>query len=169
MQCRIFLAITLVLCILSGCKQQPRPAGLPTLYPCEITITQENQPLEEADVRLLLENGTTEWVTSGKTNARGVAKLSTQAHFAGAPAGTFKVLVSKNVPAPSKYPTPAKDASTEEWTEWRGKIVSETCPLIRHVKPEFDDAGQTPHSITISKGKNNAVFDVGEPIQEEIP
>ena len=168
MQFRIFLAVTLVLCLLSGCNRQKRPDGMPPLFPCDITITQDGKPLDEADVRLVLESGTTDWITAGKTNASGVAKLSTHAQFAGAPAGTFKVLVSKNVPAPSKYPMPAQDASPDEWSEWRGKVQLETCPLVRYVKPEYENANTTPHSITITKGKNTATFNVGEAIQEDI-
>jgi len=168
MQFRIYLALTLVLCLISGCKQKPRPDGFPDLYPCTITITQEGKPLEGADVRLMPESGTALWITAGKTNASGVAKLSTHADYVGAPAGTYKVLVSKYVTAPSQYPVPAKDASGDEVSAWRAKVAVEVCPVTRHVKPEFDDVKMTPHSITITKGSNKGTFDVGEAIQEEV-
>jgi hypothetical protein len=168
MQIRILIVVALVLCAFSGCSKEQRPAGLPALYSCQITITQGEQPLEGALVQLIPESGPSQWTMSGKTGSNGAAKITTHAKFAGAPEGTFKVLVSKTEAAPSKYPTPADNAPTEDWTAWRSAIMSEQCPLIRYVKPEYDNANTTPHSMTIVKGKNKATFDVGEAVEIEM-
>lgn len=164
---RIFLVLTLFLCILSGCSRQERPDGLPTLYPCTITVTQGGQPLEGALVRLVPESGSSGWTIGGKTKENGTAKIITHTDFAGAPAGVFKVLISKVEKAPSKYEQP-KDIHSQEWKEWFGKSSNEVLPTFRYVKAEFGDITKTPNSITIEKGKNNATFDVGEPIKEEV-
>ena len=167
MQIRIYLAITFVLCILSGCKQQKRPEGFPALFPCTVTVTQENKPLEGASVRLLPESGSFEWIIAGTTDASGTAKIFTHADFAGAPAGTFKVLISKNEMEPSKLVQP-KDKMSDEWKEWFAKWQEEKLATFRYVKPEYDNVKTTPHSITITKGNNKGTFDVGEAIQEEV-
>jgi len=167
MQPRIFIVVMFGLCILSGCEQKKRPDGMPALFPCSITVTQKDQPLEGALVRLMPESGSFEWTIGGKSDASGVAKITTHGEYAGAPAGTFKVLVSKIEKQPSAYEQP-KDNMSDEWKEWFAKSANEKLPTFRYVKAEFDDAKKTSHSITITKGKNNAAFDVGEPIKEEV-
>ena len=164
MQYRIFFLALLTVSVL-GCGKVQRPVGLPDLSPCEITITQGGKPLEGADVRLVPESGKTEWITAGKTDAYGVARVSTHAKFAGAPEGTFKVLVSKLEQTPSQVPKPAKNAPDAEWVKWRELSGAEQRPLIRYVKPEYDDVKTSPHDITIAKGKNRQTFDVGEPVE----
>ena len=165
MPIRLFIITLFAVSIFSGCSKEQRPAGLPPLFPCKIMITQGNKPLEGALVQLVPESGTFQWTISGKTDSSGVAKLSTHAKFSGAPAGTFKVLVSKTEASPSKYPVPADNAPVEEWTEYRGQISMEHRPLIQYVKPEYEDISSTPHSILITKGKNRQTFDVGEPVE----
>ena len=168
MQTRILLALTLVLCVLSGCQGEKRPDGLPELFPCVITIIQGGQPLEGADIRLVPEDRQLGWTSNGKTDASGKAKISTHTGFAGAPAGTFKVLVSKMEMSPSQVPEITKDASPAERAEYANKISAEKRIRYTLVKREFDDVKATPHSITIAIGKNEATFDVGEAIKEEM-
>jgi len=166
MQTKLLIITLLAVCVLSGCGGPARPAGLPTLYSCEITITQGGQPFEGALVRLLPDSGTFEWVISGNTDSSGIAKLVTHAKYPGAPEGTFKVLVSKTQLTPSKYPQPDDSAPQSEWEQWKEQAGSEKRQKVRYVKPEYDNVKTTPHSITITKGKNQQTFDVGEAIKE---
>ncbi|MCL2305552.1 MAG: hypothetical protein FWC43_09435 [Planctomycetaceae bacterium] len=163
----VFFSLALVMCVLTGCPK-PRPDGLPELFSCTITIIQGGQPLEGAAVRLVLEGGRSDWTVNGRTDAKGVARISTHTGFAGAPAGTFKVLVSKTDMSPSQIPELAKDATPAERAAHADKVSTEKRVKYNFVKPEFDDAKQTPHTITIAKGKNEATFDVGEAIKEVI-
>jgi len=165
MQIRLFIITLLAVCTFSGCGKEQRPAGFPPLYPCQITITQGEQPLEDALVRLLPESGSFAWGITGKTDAHGTAKISTHTNYPGAPEGTFKVCVSKIYETPSAFPQPAKDAPYEDWEAWRGQTNSEQRPKYQLVKPEYDDVKLTPHSISITKGKNKAAFDVGEAVR----
>jgi len=162
MQIRIFIVTVLAVCVFAGCGGPPRPAGLPPLFPCDITIIQEGQPLEGALVRLIPESGVSEWAISGKTNANGVAIIST-ALFRGAPEGTFKVLVSKTDVTPSQHTEP-EDINSPEWEGWNALVVTERRHTVMFVKPEYDQVRTTPHSITITKGRNQQTFDVGEPV-----
>jgi len=156
-------------CLPSGCNKGPqKPSGLPELFPCQITITQEGTLLEGAAVVLFPKSGGSNgWNTEGVTNAKGVAELKTHLEFKGAPAGDYVVLVTKTELSPSAWPIdPPKDPVEKE--EWYNGKAAEKRINYRFIKPEFGDAKKTPHSITITKGKNEATFDVGEPIKEEI-
>ena len=159
MQIRILIVAALVLSVFSGCGGPQRPDGLPTLYPCELTITQSGNPLEGASVRLVRETGTNDWAITGRTDANGVVKIFTH-DFAGAPEGTFKVLVSKTALTESNIPKPAEGASMDEWNQYQESKTS-----VSYVKPEYDSVKTSPHSITIVQGKNKETFDVGEPVE----
>jgi len=165
MQIRRLIGAALVLCAFSGCGGSERPDGLPPLHPCEITITQGGNPLGGASVRLVRDDGTSAWPITGRTDSSGVAKITSHAQFAGAPEGTFKVLVSKTEMEPSKYTQPAKDAPQAEWDEYLGATTTEVRRRIAYVEPQYDDVKAAPHSITIVKGKNKATFDVGEAVE----
>ena len=168
MQVRLFIIVLLAASVFSGCEKAQRPDGFPALFPCKITITQGGQPLEGAFVRLMPEDKAFQWTISGKTGANGVANISTHTNYPGAPEGTFKVCVSKVQETPSQFPPPAKDAPYEDWEAWRGHTNSEYCPKYNLIKPEYDNDAETPHSITIGKGKNSQTFDVGESVKIEI-
>jgi len=168
MQIRTFIISLLAVCIFVGCGGPPRPAGMPPLFPCEITITQEGQPLENAFVQLVPEDGSSGWSIAGHTNANGVARILTHAQFPGAPEGTFKVLVSKTEHTLSSLPPEPADVHSREWEQWYELAQNERLPKFAIVQPKYDDIRATPHSITITQGRNQATFDVGEPVRIEI-
>ncbi|MCL2304602.1 MAG: hypothetical protein FWC43_04595 [Planctomycetaceae bacterium] len=143
---------------------------MPELFSCKITITQGGQPLQDALVDLAPEEAALGWTITGITDAKGIATIKTQGIYDGVPAGAYKVCVSKAESAPSKFPPPTESATAAPaaWDEWRRNVETEIVPRYSLVKPEYNDKTQTPHSITVTKGKNNATFDVGEAIKEEI-
>jgi len=163
MQIRTTFITLLAVFLFIGCSKTQRPAGFPDLYPCEITITQEGQPLEGATVRLIPVEKF-EWIITGTTNTSGIAKIYTyHGDFLGAPAGTFKVCVSKTSIALPDAPKPSDDdaAGLMEWNA----LPRTTFKLV---EPEYENESQTPHSITVSKGKNRETFDVGKAVKIEI-
>lgn len=93
----ICFALIFSACLIAtnGCSREKRPDGLPVLYPCTITLKQENSPA--ADVKISLYDGavSNKWTVSGITDSSGVAKMQTHGQFAGAPSGVFKVVLSK--------------------------------------------------------------------------
>ena len=141
---------------------------MPDLYSCNITITQGGVPLEGALVKLEpKQGGSIGWNSDGKTDTKGIAHVATGIDFKGVPLGEYVVRVSKTEISPSEFPDiPPKDPA--EYDKWRTGVQNEKRITYNLVKPEFNDAKMTPHSITITKGKNEAAFDVGEPIKEEI-
>jgi len=145
---------------------------MPDLHPCQITITQEDVPLEGASVTLFPKTGGSNgWNTVGLTNANGVAEMKTHNDFKGAPAGEYVVMVTKTERSHGSVPDEPPYSHKEnpmEYEKWLQAKNAEKRITYRLVKPEFNDANKTPHTITITKGKNEAAFDVGEPIKEEM-
>ena len=96
----------------SGCSRQLRPADLPKLYPCKITILdKEGNPLPNVLVSVSPENPNADdphskWGASGSTNESGVANIKTTGKYPGLLTGKFRItlwlcedVVSKTVDA----------------------------------------------------------------------
>ena len=144
---------------MTGCSHRPVHEGLPNLSSCSITITQAGQPLEGAVVTLTPKEGNAQWIVGGRTDVKGVAKILTQMKYSGAPAGNYKVRISKTV---TEFGPPAPPKSEDQ----EGDTPSTTFTLI---PLKFDDVRETPHEITITDGgKNTAAFDVGAAVREKI-
>ena len=142
-----------VLFCLTACRSEPRPAGLPKLYPATITFMQEGQPLVEATVTLIAQDATiAKWVVGGITDAKGVLQVKTHAKFVGAPAGKFKITVSKT------------EISHEEAAQL-GNVNTSVTHYVDLVAPKFQTAESTSLEIEITAGKNSATFDLGEPVR----
>lgn len=162
----VFLVLGFVLH--GGCDRGPaKPKNMPELFPCRITITQAGNPLEGAAVVLAPMSGNTAWISQGATDAQGVAEIKTHVDFKGVPEGEYAVRVSKVEMTPSAVSDKAP-TDPVEYVEWDKVKRTEKRLTYRYVKPEFDDSKKTPHKITITQGKNEATFDVGEPIKEEV-
>ncbi|MDR1478669.1 MAG: carboxypeptidase-like regulatory domain-containing protein [Planctomycetaceae bacterium] len=147
--------IPLLFCvILIGCSRNvPRPSDLPALNPCKITITQGNNPLNEADVEVVANDPTTKYRTaSGVTNNSGIANLLTYG-FSGVPVGTYKVLVKKTV----------LEGASEQTDESGVKQVSGGKDY-NLVNKKYQNENTTDLEIKIKNGQNEFSFDVGEPV-----
>ena len=133
-----------------GCHAN-KPDDIPNLYPCHITISQDGTPLANASVtlylaqRLVTENSQV-WLPLGTTDGNGVATIYTNARYAGAPAGQYKVLVNKIEATES-----ADDTMPTEY-----RLIA-----AAYGKPE-----ETSLEIEIKKGKNKFTFDVGPAVKE---
>lgn len=161
------LAIFLVLFSVGGCapKGPVRPDGLPTLFPCEITITQEDKPLVGALVELRNKSQPSSWATDGVTDENGVAKIKINGTFPGAPEGEYQVLVTKSELSPSKLPeTPPTDPI--ELGKWNQARSLEPRDVFRLVEAQYGDSQKSPHSVTVSKDGGKGAFDVGKAIRE---
>ncbi len=78
-----------------GCSGKKRPENLPELYNVKVKVTQGGAPLADASLNMIAADGSGGWSVGGKTDANGVASLTTHGDFKGAPAGTYKVGVVK--------------------------------------------------------------------------
>jgi hypothetical protein len=131
----------------------------PELYPCSITITQENQPLADALVELIpLDQTNWKWRTSAVTNASGTVVLLTYG-FPGSLSGTFKVVITKNIDSDFVY----EDGADEEKTLAGYNTYS-------MVEKQYSHAETTPHTIEIIPNKKGITMtlDVGKAVKERL-
>ena len=95
---KLSLAFALLFCValFSGCGPA-RPEGMPVLVSCILTIEYEDgTPVAGALVTLVHDDpALRQWAIGGSTNSSGVVAIATNTDWAGAPAGSYKVVVSK--------------------------------------------------------------------------
>ena len=154
----LFVILAFFLC--SGCSDGNRPADLPRLFPVTLHIQLDGQPLPEALVLLHSENEKiSKWTVGGYTDADGKTFLVTHGQFRGAPAGRFKVCVSKQGAPPEIQEL--FDANRNSMAPSNLAIdMSMTMPKqIEHVDSLFRSPESTPLEIEISpKGKKTVTF-----------
>ncbi|MDR0871034.1 MAG: hypothetical protein LBN39_09615 [Planctomycetaceae bacterium] len=158
--CTIFSGLFL------GCAK-PHPAGLPQLVPCTVKIVDGSQPLAEVDVGLLREEGQSGWSLGGISDSTGTVKLRTIfASFEGngVPAGTYRVLLNKQVDVPPELTLSETDSlklSPAELTKWnakREKYIKE-----HQILPTtFSDPDATPIKLTVSETTGSQIIDVAK-------
>ena len=91
-----FLCFFIAFAVISGCKSDHRPAGLPKLMPCEITVIDvDGTPLTGAGVTLEAVDNDIPWAAIGTTDENGVASIAVNNQYKGAPAGKYKVVLNK--------------------------------------------------------------------------
>ena len=147
MQNKLFYIIPLVLAtFLCGCSDPSRPDNLPTLYPVTLTIMLDGQPLEGAMVVLYAEDPAIEnWTVGGYTDAQGKAIIVTHSQFRGAPAGKFKVCVSKEE-------LPDESTLEEEMmlaTYTAAPSTGTMRTIIHHVAPLFGQRETTTLAVEV--------------------
>lgn len=156
--------------ILSGCGDRQRPEGMPDLYPCMITITQDGVPLSKASVTLISESpDLAEWASGGITDESGRCDINTRGKYRGCPAGIFKVTVKKIESDPSMLPSVRPENITaEQWSVMRSK-EAEKLNEYQLVEHKYTLPTTTDLNMEILMGKNSATFDVGKPVRKKIP
>ncbi|MDD3589010.1 MAG: hypothetical protein PHO46_01875 [Thermoguttaceae bacterium] len=158
----VVLTVVMLTCCVS-CKEERKPDGMPDLYPCTVKLTQEGQPLEGAFILCQSDDAQLiRWAVTGQTGADGVAKIFTMGKFAGAPAGTFAVVVTKEESEGGS--APSEDDMTEMKSGGFGGDVYSLVSLDQTAKET------TPHKITVEAGGKNAFeFDCGEKVRVKRP
>ena len=76
-----------------------------------------------------------QWAIGGATNASGVATITTNGNFIGAPAGKYKVVVRKT-----------ELITVNEKDEWGEPVTERTLSLLAD---EFSNSGRTPLSLEV--------------------
>lgn len=154
------LPLILLSCVLTSCSRGPqRPDGMPNLYPVKITILQENRNLEGASVILLRQDGPTKWVAGGRTDINGSCDIRTQSFFRGAPAGIYKVMISKELEEGGDDPNNA--APDPSGTRKPGDFFD-------LVDLKFKSDRTTDLEAVVKEKKNSFTFDVGKPIKMKV-
>lgn len=92
------LFLTLTLSVFSGCGGQKLPDGFPKVYQVTVNVVQDGKPLEGANVLFYAEDeANSRWGIGGCTDATGNAIMAVNGKYKGAPAGKYKVTVTKIV------------------------------------------------------------------------
>ena len=158
-----FYALTIILIFLGcgGCSNDNRPKDLPRLYPVTLTITQDDQPLDNALVLLYAENeADAKWTVGSRTDAQGKAIIMTHGQFRGSPAGKFKVCVMKSeadTGTDASSPAPLSVYGDTNTRSVMPKVTSLVAPL-------FTDPKSTPLEIEVPpKGTTSLTLSVHKP------
>ena len=154
-----FVAAILCLCaIVCGCSKGPKkPADLPKLNPTSATVTYDDgTPIENATVALLSsDTGGRTWNLTGVTDATGKIIFKTDGNWDGAPAGEYRVIVTKEI------------SEMEKSNEVGG---SETLKgITRYVDQKYNNPNTSGLTATVTDGQENTFeFKVGEKIEENV-
>ncbi|MBQ9813272.1 MAG: hypothetical protein IJM54_08140 [Thermoguttaceae bacterium] len=150
------------LCVLlavasTSCKKEKRPDGMPDIYPCSLKIVQDSAPLADAQVSIVSSDPQImRFPCGGNTDANGIVELKTMG-FKGAPAGSFKVVVSK-IEATNR---PSSYEEAQQLQEQGAK--EESFDLVDR---KYADASTTPLSIEVQKSNPAPIeLDVGEAVR----
>ncbi|MDO4587444.1 MAG: hypothetical protein Q4C95_09120 [Planctomycetia bacterium] len=151
-----FIALMFGIIGFAGCKGQSRPADLPPLVPCVVSVIQDAKPLEGAIVNFVGADGSnSKYQATGVTNSEGKATLSTYG-YEGVPEGKYKVCIWKNL-----------TEGVEQIENADGEMVSTDGVEYRTVDMQYFSADSTPFEITVTgKEMEEKSFDVGESIKE---
>ncbi|MCL2742617.1 MAG: hypothetical protein FWE67_02075 [Planctomycetaceae bacterium] len=151
-----------VLLVIGGCSVEPTPDGFPKLYPVTVTIKQEGKELPGATVRLVPMYESNIWTTGAVTDSQGKAVLRTHGKYSGAPAGKFKVCVTKAVIEGRKLYSDMEKAENPKLKDTLGEEYYV-------IAKKYDEPANTPFEVEVVA--NNAVFefDIPETVKTIIP
>ena len=137
-----------------GCGDSARPKDLPSLYSCTVLVIQDGKPLEEARVELHSE-GEQKYVPTAYTDASGIAVMQTHG-FSGAPAGKYKITVSKNIEDDVVYQI------GEE-----GEQVVASYNVYKTVDDQHSSASTTPHEVEVGRKTSRMEVNVGDAVKNK--
>ena len=153
----ISLLLIGMMIFIAGCNGPQKPADLPKLYPCKITVIQDGKPLEGAMVFVRPPDGYLRFVIGGKTDAKGVAAIQLDGQWDGIPEGEFFVSISKIV-RPPDLETPDENTPLNE----RRRMQDQATKLTKEtVDPKYSDLAKTQLRLKVDKKAVNETFDVG--------
>lgn len=132
---------------------------MPELFPVKITVQQEGQALADASVILLRRDTPSKWVAGGRTDVNGICIARTQSFHPGAPAGTYKVMVSKILDETSED----KDAKSDP--SGMSRSVGNSFDLV---DVKYKSVQTTDLEVVVEEKKNEFVLDVGQAVKKKI-
>lgn len=132
----VIMSFAVLLILHTGCGGRKKPDGMPALYPCKLTFTQENAPLTDALVTFHSSEPGFQWTITGKTDPTGAVQFNTDGFYAGVPEGKYKITVNKTGETATHY--------------------------VNVVDKKFDSVATTTLDIEIKKKGNDQTFDVGK-------
>jgi hypothetical protein len=142
-----------------GCR---KPAKMPKLVPCQITVTDGGNPVAGARISMADESSSESWAINGITDSAGVAKMSTtytNYTASGVPQGIFKVAIDKEPPnLPSQNVT---DGMNEQQADAAMKKWEEDVDKLRIIPKKLIFVSTTPVTLEV-KEKGNLKIDIAD-------
>lgn len=161
---KIFPILGIAVLLLSGCTKG-KPDGIPELYPVSITLTKDGAPVADANIGFTAKTAASgSWSVSGKTDATGVAVISTaQGSWKGdgAPEGEFIVHLTKQ----AAIEEPELPANMEEDSPEKQAYFAERLKRLEAAAKEIPESLKQPKTstltVTVEKGTGATVtFDL---------
>jgi hypothetical protein len=157
-----FISIIILLPVFSGCSRETFPPNLPKLYPATITVVQDGQPLNGASVVVINEDyASSPWAAGGVTNEQGQVRLRTEGKYSGAPAGKYKVTVTKIDVPEIELP---EDSESLEYKKKAKEIQDNTFYLV---EDKFTKLDTTPLRIEITPSAKSFELDVSPTVRKK--
>jgi len=141
-----FLLLSAILPLLIGClgRDSSRPADMPPLVPCTVTILSGGAPLVDAQVTFHSGDPNFKWSPSNITDSNGKADMVTYGRFSGVVEGEYAVTVTK-----------------VEREEFDPENPPRQVRVFTFTDPKFIDPAATPLRIKVEGRKTDETFDVG--------
>ena len=159
---RVFLCGLIL--FIAGCGGAKKPDGMPALHKTTLTFTQGGTPLAEATVALVPLEGAMTWPAGGVTDNNGVLRVKTQGQFEGAPAGNYKITVSK-----TETEGTAETGESSDEANVRPVAVSSNVKSYYLVDKKYRNAKDSDLTLEVKAGTNTETFDLGPAVRELIP
>ncbi|MDR0705128.1 MAG: carboxypeptidase-like regulatory domain-containing protein [Planctomycetaceae bacterium] len=140
-----FTIILLTALCFAGCAPS-LPKGMPPIYPCTITLTQEGVPLKGASVALIPEDTTLNFTFAGTTTSSGNIEMYSHGKYRGIPAGKYKLVVTKKA----------------------NEIQNEKIWTVSLVDVKYTNPDTSPLQVDIAKKKNEFTFELGQSVKIQI-
>lgn len=154
-----------ILLLSPGCGTKSRPKGLPPLYPTTVEIMQEGAPLEGATVVFYPDGAQLDFLVSGITQPNGKATLVTHGEFKGAPAGKYKVCVTKY----KHDPVPTRPVTADAVKKWEEEMRKKPPMTYCFVERQYTSQRTTPLEAEIDEKENDITLDIGKAVREGTP
>ena len=143
---------------------------MPKPYPAEITIIQDEKPLEGASIVLTPVDSSNTWYAGGLTEANGKAALQTLSRYDGVVPGKYYIRVSKRETDTNTDFTPPDPATDPQgYSKFieesaRRKVVSYDL-----IDPKYGRISPTAETIEVvaGKGKHEKTIDVGSAVRQK--
>ena len=171
-----FLLLFLVAAVgISGCSGTNKPADMPPLHPVTLTFKQEGEPLADAVVMLIDVDAGREntgrwdgrWGPMGHTDASGTVEIFTNATWKGAPAGKYKIVLTKTEREPSQFAQPPTDSP--DYERWAAQTAGEVRHTYSVIEQIYSSADTTPLEIEVQpKGRTQQTFEAGKKVRERV-
>jgi len=157
---QLFLCVLMLFVV--GCGGEKKPEGMPALHKTTLTFTQDGVPLADATITLNpMDAANNQWPAGGTTDSKGVLKVKTMSKFDGAPAGKFKITVSKTETEGTLTSVESSDAPG-------ARPAAGNVKMFNLIEKEYRFSNTTALELEVKPGKNEKTFAVGKAIREAI-